>query len=66
MVRTERLAIHAERNGMLTQTAMPELSLHASDVGQYLWLQRIAKELQHGDMFEYWKSAPYLLIFMER
>lgn len=65
MVRTERLAIHAERNGMLMQKEMPELSLQSTDVQQYLGLQRIAKELQHGDMLEYWKSAPYLLNFME-
>lgn len=65
MVRTERLAIHAERNGMLVQKEMPELSLEAADVRQYLGLQRIAKRLQHGEMLEYWKSAPYLLNFME-
>ncbi|HQX50773.1 MAG TPA: DEAD/DEAH box helicase [Planctomycetaceae bacterium] len=65
MVRTERLAIHAERNGMLVPIEMPGLTLEATDVRHYLGLQRIAKHLSHGDMLEYWKSAPYLLNFME-
>ncbi len=65
MVRTERLAIHAERNGMLIQKTMPDVVPEIADVRQYLGLQRIAKEVKHGDMLEYWKSAPYLLNFME-
>ncbi len=65
MVRTERLAIHSERDGMLIQKAMPDVALEVADVQQYLGLQRIAREVKHGDMLEYWKSAPYLLNFME-
>jgi hypothetical protein len=32
---------------------------------QYLALNRVAKALDHDDVLEYWKSAPYLLNFME-
>lgn len=65
MVRTERLAIGGDRDGMLVEKPMEGVSLGASDVRQYLGLQEIARELGHGDMLEYWKSAPYLLSFME-
>ena len=65
MVRTERLAIHAERNGMLVEKDMPALALDAIDVRHYLGLQQVARYLEHGEMLEYWKSAPYLLNFME-
>ena len=65
MVRTERLAIESNRDGMLKEVHMPGVELRESDVGQYLALQRIAGQLGHGDMLEYWKSAPYLMNFME-
>ncbi|MEZ6128124.1 MAG: DEAD/DEAH box helicase [Planctomycetaceae bacterium] len=64
MVRTERLAVDPNRNGMLEIKPMFARPI-ATDIQQYLALQRIAGELNHGDMLEYWKSAPYLLNFME-
>ena len=65
MVRTERLAIDADRDGMLVQKDMAGVELQQSDVRQYLALQNLASLLEHGDMLEYWKSAPYLMNFME-
>ncbi len=65
MVRTERLSIDANRDGMLKQMDCLAMSLNETDVEHYLALQQIASSLEHGDMLEYWKSAPYLLNFME-
>src|SRR5262245_37007032 len=65
MVRTERLALSADRNGMLAEVSPSEMLLTPGDVKQYLALQRIARALEHEDVLEYWKSAPYLLNFMD-
>jgi hypothetical protein len=65
MVRTERLALSADRNGMLAEVSSAEMTLTPDDVRQYLALQRIAKAVGHEDVLEYWKSAPYLLNFMD-
>jgi hypothetical protein len=65
MVRTERLALSADRNGMLTEVPPPEMPVTPGDVEQYLALQRIARAVGHEDILEYWKSAPYLLNFMD-
>ncbi|MCE2752655.1 MAG: hypothetical protein LW720_12290 [Pirellula sp.] len=65
MVRTERLSIDPNRDGMLKQMDCLAMSLDETDIEHYLALQQIASSLEHGDMLEYWKSAPYLLNFME-
>jgi hypothetical protein len=65
MVRTERLALSADRNGMLTEVSPQQVPLTPGDVEQYLALQRIARAVRHEDVLEYWKSAPYLLNFMD-
>lgn len=65
MVRTERLAVSDDRNGMLVHRPSDGLKISTTDVQQYLTLQNIARALQHHDVVEYWKSAPYLLNFME-
>lgn len=65
MVRTEKLALRGDRNGMLRVIPPKSVSLTAQDVEQYLDLQRIARSLDHEDVLEYWKSAPYLLNFMD-
>lgn len=65
MVRTERLALSADRDGMLEEVKPSNVTLKASDLKHYVDLQRIAKQLDHSDLIEYWKSAPYLLNFME-
>ncbi|QDU96261.1 helicase-related protein [Lignipirellula cremea] len=65
MVRTERLALKADRNGMLVEVPASAVTLKAADITDYLGLQSVAEHLGHADVLEYWKSAPYLLNFME-
>lgn len=65
MVRTERLALTADRNGMLAEVTPDRMSLVSSDLQQYLSLQEIARLVDYEDTLEFWKSAPYLLNFME-
>lgn len=66
MVRTERLAVSADRNGMLRVVQPKALRLDAREVRAYVQLQRIARSLKQNDTMEYWKSAPYLLNFMDQ
>lgn len=64
MCRTERLAVTADRSGMLREMpSKPQLAVQ--DVRAYVDLQKIARALDHHNTVEYWKSAPYLLNFME-
>lgn len=65
MVRTERLAVSGDRNGMLTEVPSRAARLEARDLSAYVALQRVARNLHHPDVLEYWKSAPYLLNFMD-
>ena len=64
MCRTERLAVSDDRDGMLEHRDIIT-SLAVSDVRGYLALQGLARVLEEPDIVEYWKSAPYLLNFME-
>ncbi|MGI8520838.1 MAG: helicase-related protein [Actinomycetota bacterium] len=66
MVRTERLAATPNRQGMLKELQLPPTRLSLADLKAYLAYDRIAQHLDAGDVLEYWKSAPYLLNFMER
>jgi hypothetical protein len=65
MVRTEKLAVSEDRNGMLVQIASAGMKLEPQDLDSYITLQGVAKILEQGDTMEYWKSAPYLLNFMD-
>jgi hypothetical protein len=60
MVRTERLAASADRNGMLTEV-ISSSRLAVDEVSAFLCYARVAEALQHSDVTEYWKSSPYLL-----
>jgi hypothetical protein len=72
MIRNERLAASKDRNGMLREVTH-NVGLETCDVRAYLQLQRIIQWLEDddgdglalGDQIEFWKSAPYLLNFME-
>jgi hypothetical protein len=66
IVRTERLAITENRDGMLRQLDPPEKTLSVKDIHAYISYDSIAALLKHGDVMEFWKSAPYLLNFMEK
>ena len=76
MVRTERLASTPDRSGMLVDRSRSDLEIRPSDVAGYAGTARLAEELGRTDLpsktrltqtsiVEYWKSAPYLLNFME-
>lgn len=65
MVRTERLAASADRNGMLTERVTAREHLQASDLHGFVRLDRIAHAVDGGDQMEYWKSAAYPLNLME-
>ena len=64
MVRTERLAVTSDRNGMLEEIRYKP-TLEPQDLRSYLALQQVARATGHGDTLEYWKSASYLLNFMD-
>ena len=65
MVRTERLTSTEDRNGMLIEILGDGSRLDENDLAAYLGLQRVADLLGEPDLLEYWKSAPYLLEFMD-
>ena len=65
MVRTERLAVTANRDGMLKEIICPGVSVTARDIASFLALQQLGRSLDVPDVIEYWKSAPYLLNFMD-
>jgi hypothetical protein len=65
MSRTERLAIESEGNGMVVDSPTGELQLSPGDLRAYVAAERLRQILEAPDMLEYWKSAPYLLNFME-
>lgn len=65
MVRTERLAVSPDRSGMLREVvaAMPHLA--TQDALAYAAAQRMADALNEPDIMELWKSAPWLISFMD-
>ncbi len=65
MARTERLAASQDRAGMLVEKQSMTPALSPSDVKAYVHLQQIATAVEQPDMVSYWKSAPYLLNFMD-
>ena len=65
MVRTEKLSATASRDGMLKQVASRNHSLQPQDLHAFIKLQDVAGLLDHFSTIEYWKSAPYLLNFMD-
>jgi hypothetical protein len=65
MARTERLAASTDRDGMLSEVEPDGVTLDADEIRRYTGLQQLADVIEHGDTIEYWKSAPYLLNFME-
>lgn len=65
MARTERLAATPDRDGMLTEVPTV-LGVEASDIDAYLQIGDISEKIKHHEPTEYWKSAPYLVNFMDR
>lgn len=65
MARTERIRVSEAGDGMLREVPSEGLRLEPADVRSFAQLQRLARELDEPDVVEYWKSAPYLLNFMD-
>ena len=64
MARTERLAATPDRDGMLHETEA-HVAVRPHDLRAYLRLGDLAESVEHHEPTEYWKSAPYLVNFME-
>ena len=65
MSRTERLQASSDAQAMLREVPSAGLELTAGDVRDYLALEKIGREVRQPQVLEYWKSAPYLLSFMD-
>ncbi len=65
MSRTERVRVCEDAQGMMREVPSAGLQLTADDVRDYLALQKIGREVGQPRVLEYWKSAPYLLSFMD-
>jgi hypothetical protein len=66
MVRTERLAATSDRSGMLAERPLPAVQLRSTDLAAYRVEDHVSRLLDTQDVLEFWKSAPYLLNFMEQ
>ncbi len=64
MARTERLAATPDRNGMLDE-AVESATVMPDDLRAYMRFGELADMVKHHEPTEYWKSAPYLMNFME-
>ena len=65
MSRAERLRVSTESDGMLREVKCEGLKLTAGDVQDFLAIEKIGREVGQPQVLEYWKSAPYLLSFMD-
>ena len=65
MSRTERVRASSDASGMLREVQPAGLELTARDVLDFLSLEEIGREVGQPQVLEYWKSAPYLLSFMD-
>jgi hypothetical protein len=64
MSRTERIGAAGSYDSMLTEHVATRM-LQPDDVRQYLLAQDVADVLDQPDVTELWKSAPYLLNFLD-
>ena len=65
MSRTERLTASSDAQAMLREVSSAGLELTAGDVRDFLAIEKIGREVRQPQVLEYWKSAPYLLSFMD-
>ena len=65
MCRTEKLAVTADRSGMLREAPGSVLQVLPKHIETYLATRRLVEALGYADVTEYWKASPYLLNFME-
>jgi hypothetical protein len=65
MVRTERLAVSTNRNGMLTEELSAQDQVMSNDLVAFVELDHLANILGVENQVEYWKSSSYPLNLME-
>ncbi|MDI6754935.1 MAG: DEAD/DEAH box helicase [Thermodesulfobacteriota bacterium] len=65
MIRTERLSVTGDRNGMLVESRNDLGHLSPEDIKAFAAVDRVATALEANDPLEYWKSVPYLLNLMD-
>lgn len=66
MCRTERLASTPDRDGMLVEKTLPQVTLTADDLRGWRTFDGVGRAVDRHDVFEYWRSSPYPLNLMER
>ncbi len=66
IVRTERLGLTVDRDGMIEEMPLAACRLEVQDLEAFKALDALALSMEQPDIVEYWKSAPYVLNFMER
>lgn len=66
MVRNERVNFSRDHNAMIEEEENGNLDLSAEEVNSFAFFDRVAEVIGTGNMINYWKSAPYLLNFMDR
>ncbi len=65
MCRTERIHPTEHKDGMLGDIPAEEINIQPVDITAFLKLEAIADSVGHPGVLEYWRSAPYLLNFMD-
>lgn len=65
MIRTERITASTTNEDMVCEPNNIPAKLQSSDLVQFVVVDRVSRCLEAGDHVEYWKSAPYLLNFMD-
>jgi hypothetical protein len=65
MIRTERLSVSDDRNGMLVESKNDLGRLSPEDIKAFAAVDRVATALEVNDPLENWKSVPYLLNLMD-
>jgi hypothetical protein len=65
MSRTERLGSTAVADGMLREMEMPSLELRSQDLEVWTAADAIGRHAHGMDMFEFWRSSPYPVNFMD-
>jgi len=65
MVRTERLNFTKDKDGMITEVFERSTMPSGREIKAFAAVDKLSGQLEAGDVTEYWKSAPYLLNFMD-
>lgn len=66
MVRTERTSATEDKNSMIIESKDDLGCLTPKELNSFVMLDNVARILEVSDTVEYWKSAPYLLNFMDQ